>query len=349
MLTVISGFTQFAMSRLGKDHPVTADLKQVADAAKSAASLTHQLLAFSRKQVLQPRVLDLDTVVQGMEGMVRRLIGAHIELHVAHTGIGARVKADPGQIEQVVLNLAVNARDAMPNGGTLHISTGERVASTGTRQVVLSVRDTGTGMPDGVRERIFEPFFTTKDVGKGTGLGLSTVYGIVTQSGGTIEVDSALGKGTTFTVVLPPIAEAVIEQGESDDDDALPRGKETVLIVDDEEAVLSLARRTLESCGYRVLVANTGVEALTLARSEHVDLIVTDVVMPQLSGPQMVERYLARDPEPRIIYMTGYVDDQSMRLELDEEVVLLRKPFGPAQLARTVRGVLDARPATAQT
>jgi CheY-like chemotaxis protein len=341
---VISGFTQFAIGRLGKDHPVSADLKQVTDAANSAASLTHQLLAFSRKQVMQPRALELDAVVQGMEGMLRRLIGAHITLEVSGDGQHSRVKADPGQIEQVLLNLAVNARDAMPDGGTLHISTEQRTSRAGSREVVLRVRDTGTGMTQEVRDRIFEPFFTTKDVGKGTGLGLSTVYGIVVQSGGTIEVESAPGQGTTFTVVLQPIAEAVLDQDDEQDDNQLSLGTETILLVDDEEAVLTLARRTLESCGYRVIHAHSGVEALTLARSERVDLIVTDVVMPQLSGPQLVERYLAKDPEPKIVYMTGYVDDETMRLELDEDVVLLRKPFGPADLARTVRAVLDARP-----
>ena len=346
MLTVISGFTQFAMTRLGKDHPVSDDLKQVVDAAKSAASLTHQLLAFSRKQVLQPRVLELDAVVHGMEGMLRRLIGAQVTLKVTDDGQHARVKADPGQLEQVLLNLAVNARDAMPDGGTLHVSTGRRTLPSGVRQVVLRVSDTGVGMTREVRERVFEPFFTTKDIGKGTGLGLSTVYGIVVQSGASIEVDSQPGKGTTFTVVFPPIVEALVDPNEEPHDDLLPLGTETILLVDDEEAVLNLSRRTLESCGYTVRTALSGVEALGMARTESVDLIVTDVIMPQLSGPQLVERYLAKDPEPRIIYMTGFVDDETMRLELDEDVVLLRKPFGPADLARIVRAVLDARPAT---
>ena len=346
MLTVISGFTQFAMSRLGKEHPVTADLKQVSDAANSAASLTHQLLAFSRKQVLQPRVLELDTVLNGVEGMLRRLIGAHITLEVLHEGDPARVKADPGQLEQVLLNLVVNARDAMPQGGTLSITTGTRISATGARQVMLRVRDNGSGMSREVRERIFEPFFTTKEVGKGTGLGLSTVYGIVVQSGGSIEVESEPGQGTTITVVLPPIAEALVDTGEQRDDDVLPHGTESILLVDDEEAVLNLAQRTLESCGYSVIIARSGVEALATARTARVDLIVTDVVMPQLSGPKLVERYLAKHPEPRIIYMTGYVDDETMRLELDEEVVLLRKPFGPVELARIVRTVLDSRPAS---
>ena len=343
MLTVISGFTQLAMSRLGREHPVSDDLKQVYDAATSAASLTHQLLAFSRKQVLLPRVLDLECVVSGVESMLRRLIGPRIELTVTHEGEPARVKADPGQLEQVLLNLAVNARDAMPEGGTLVITTAHR--KTGEREdILLIVRDSGTGMTSEVRDRVFEPFFTTKEVGKGTGLGLSTVYGIIVQSGGTIELESEVGRGTTFTVVLPSIAESVMAHIDGDMDGTLPSGSECVLLVDDEDAVLHLARRTLESCGYSVRVASSGVEALAIARGhEVIDLLVTDVMMPQLSGPQLVERYRLRRPDCPVIYMTGFVDDATTRLELDEDVTLLRKPFSPAALARTVRMVLDRR------
>ncbi len=349
MLTVISGFTQLAMSSLGQEHPVTADLKQVSDAARSAATLTHQLLAFSRKQVMQPRVLDLEMIVSNMEGMLRRLIGSRITLEVSHDGAPARVKADPGQLEQVLLNLTVNARDAMPDGGELHIVTGHRSAASGANQVMLQVRDTGIGMSEEVRDRIFEPFFTTKEVGKGTGLGLATVYGIVAQSGGSIEVDSAPGRGTTFTVALPPIAESVTHTPVDSMAAVLPRGAESILIVDDEEAVLDLARRTLESCGYSVRVARNGVEALTMARGpERIDAIVTDVIMPNLSGPQIVERCLVRHPEARVVYITGYFDDEIVRLEVDEEVRLVRKPFTPAELARTVRSALDS-PRTSAT
>ena len=343
MLTVISGFTQIVISRLGKNHEVVEDLKYVTDAAASAAALTHQLLAFSRKQVLQPRVLDLEYVVGGMESMVRRLIGPHISLEVAHTGV-TRIKADPGQLEQVLLNLVVNARDAMPHGGSLGITTAQRTSATGQETVVLRVRDTGVGMTAEVRDRIFEPFFTTKEVGKGTGLGLSTVYGIVAQSGGTIEVESAPGAGTAFSVVFPPANESVPLRADIEEDDVLPQGTETVLLVDDEDAVLDFARRTLESCGYVVLAARSGVEALSLARAKpSIDVLLTDVLMPQLSGPQLVERYLAKYPAPCIIYMTGYVDDETMRLELDEDVLLLRKPFGAADLARAVRSAIDMR------
>jgi signal transduction histidine kinase/ActR/RegA family two-component response regulator len=345
MLTVISGFTQLAIASLGKTHPVTEDLKQVSDASKSAAALTHQLLAFSRKQMMQLRVLDLEGVVEGVQSMLRRLIGTHIRLEVVHVGEPARIKADPGQLEQVLLNLAVNARDAMPDGGALTITTMHRPNPSGPPSVVLQVRDTGCGMPRDVSDRIFEPFFTTKEVGKGTGLGLSTVYGIVIQSGGTVEVDSEVGVGTTFTIVFPPVAEAPLLRKDDDDEDVeLPRGTETILLVDDEAAVLDFTRRTLEGCGYTVLTARNGVEALTQARDgQHIDVLLTDVLMPQLSGPQLVERYLARYPGPIVIYMTGFVDDATMRLELDEDVVLLRKPFTAQEMARAVRASLDAR------
>jgi signal transduction histidine kinase len=344
MLTVISGFTQMAMSALGKGHPVSEDLKQVTNAATSAAGLTHQLLAFSRKQVMQPRVLDLEMVVHGMEGMMRRLLEPKVTLHVEHCGDPARIKADPGQLEQVLLNLVVNARDAMPNGGTLSIFTGRRASASGPEGVVLRVRDNGVGMPPAVRDRIFEPFFTTKDAGRGTGLGLSTVYGIITQSNGAIEVDSIPGGGTTFTIVFPPVADAAPMSTDVVDDEGLPQGTETILVVDDQEAVLDFAQRTLGKCGYVVLAASSGVEALALARSNPgIDLLLTDVLMPQLSGPQLVERYLAKYPAPSIIYMTGYVADETMQLELDDEVMLIRKPFSGLDLARAVRSALDLR------
>jgi signal transduction histidine kinase len=348
LLTVISGFTQIAMSRIGRDHPVTEDLGEVASAAKSAATLTHQLLAFSRKQVLQPRILDLETAVSGMAGMLRRLIGSQVELCVMHAGPPARMRADPGQLEQVLLNLTVNARDAMPQGGTLTIATGHAAAGDGTSRVVLRVTDTGTGMSADVRDRIFEPFFTTKETGKGTGLGLSTVYGIVAQSGGAITVESVVGSGTTFTLTFAVAAEAlVLDSDAASDDSVLARGTGTVLLAEDESTIRSLVHRTLEECGYTVIVARNGVEALALARTTPaVDVLLTDVVMPQMSGPQLVERYLARFPAPVVIYMTGHFDESIMRLELDTEVTLLRKPFTPSMLARTVRAALDQRGAS---
>lgn len=343
LLTVIQGFTQIATSRLPNPHPVRDDLRQVSDASASAATLTHQLLAFSRKQVLRPRIVHLEDVVGDMAVMLRRLIGTQVSLEVSHAGEPARLRADPGQLEQVVLNLAVNARDAMPEGGTLTIATGHRARADGTREVVLRVTDTGTGMSPEVRERIFEPFYTTKEVGHGTGLGLSTVYGIVAQSGGAIAVESAPGRGTTMLLSFPFVSESRPME-ELPETDALVPGSGTVLVVEDDDAVRALVEHALSACGYDVVAVRGGVEALARARTlAHVDVLLTDIVMSQMSGPQLVERYLARFPAPVVIYMTGHVDESVMRLELDSETVLLRKPFTPAVLARVVRTALDHR------
>jgi nitrogen-specific signal transduction histidine kinase len=344
LLTVISGFTQIAAQRLGREHEAAGDLKEVADASARAATLTHQLLAFSRKQVLQPRVLDLHATVEGMEGMLRRLIGAHIDLRVEHDGSPARVKADPGQLEQVLLNLVINARDAMPKGGALVIATRQVRDATGARRVTLRVTDSGIGMPPEVRDRIFEPFYTTKETGKGTGLGLATVYGIVTQSGGAIAVASELGHGTTFTITLPSAAEYTMPTSGETEETVAPRGTETILLVDDDEAIRRMAEQALVSFGYTVVTARDGVEALTQARTmPRVDVLLTDVVMPQLSGPQVAERLRRRHPAARVVYMTGWVDDAIMKLELDVDVALLRKPFTPVALALIIRSALDHR------
>ena len=347
LITVISGYTQLVLMRAEKGSPLVDDLRQVIEASDRASTLTHQLLAFSRKQVLQPTVLDLGEVVNGISPMLRRIIGEHILLSVESIGPLARVRADRGQLEQVLLNLAVNARDAMSGGGSLTISTSnERDAAGQPTAVCLAVTDTGIGMPADVRERIFEPFFTTKEVGKGTGLGLSMVYGIVKQSGGTITVDSEPGKGTTFTIVMP----AAEQMGAADiaraDDEPLPSGTETILIVEDAEDVRILARRTLEERGYTVRVARNAAEALEIAGAVGVDVLLTDIVMPETSGPQLVSEYLATRPTPLVIYMSGYADDALSQYELDPKMVFLRKPFTPAILARTVRNAIDAWHAT---
>jgi signal transduction histidine kinase/ActR/RegA family two-component response regulator len=347
LITVISGYTQLALMRTDKNSKSAEDLQQVIDASDRAATLTHQLLAFSRKQVLQPTVLDLGDVVNGIAPMLRRIIGEHIELRIAsHTSL-ARVRADRGQLEQVLLNLAVNARDAMQAGGTLTIATtnidgmGTRPDRATTRAVALVVTDTGTGMSEAVKERIFEPFFTTKEPGKGTGLGLSTVYGIVNQSGGTIHVESALGRGTSFRIELPAAEPAAIPEAAPVEEAELPRGSETVLIVEDAEDVRILARRTLEERGYAVLVARNADEALEIAKARHIDVLLTDIVMPQTSGPQLVASYTAMREAPLVIYMSGYADDALAQYELDAAAVFLRKPFTPAVLARTIRSALD--------
>jgi signal transduction histidine kinase len=344
LLTVISGFTQLAISRLGKGHEVSEDLKQVIDASSSAARLTQQLLAFSRKQVLQPRVLDLEETVSAMYPMLRRLIGASIDLRVASDDRPARVKADPGQLEQVLLNLVVNARDAMPHGGTLAIETGHETDASGTPHVTLRVSDSGIGMAPEVRDRVFEPFFTTKEAGKGTGLGLSTVYGVVSQSGGSIAVDSALGRGTTFIVRFPSAVEQTPAEHDDEDDGPAPTGTETILVVEDDEAIRALTGQALTAAGYTVVLASSSVEALTVSRTmPELDVLLTDIVLPQLSGPQLAERVRAKHGDACVVYMTGWVDDSIMRLELETDVALVRKPFTPLELARAVRTALDQR------
>jgi len=300
--------------------------------------------------VLQPTVLDVGEVVESIAPMLRRVIGEHIELLIVHGDSLSRVIADRGQLEQVLMNLIVNARDAMPLGGTITVRTAnvpldEVRAGGGTsgRAVSLSVADTGTGMPDGVRERVFEPFFTTKDVGKGTGLGLSTVYGIVKQSGGTIDVDSTIGSGTTFTVTFPAATELEPSGLVLDTEAEVAGGTETILLVEDEEPVRLLATRTLEDRGYSVLAVGDPADALRLADTVDVDAILTDIVMPRLSGPQLVAQLSARGRAPAVIYMSGYADDALSQFELDHRITFLRKPFTSIGLARAVREALTAR------
>jgi signal transduction histidine kinase/DNA-binding response OmpR family regulator len=340
LITVISGYTQLALMRADKTSPEAEDLRQVIDASDRAANLTHQLLAFSRKQVLQPTVLDLAEVVNGIAPMLRRIIGEQIELRIAAESPVARIRADRGQLEQVLLNLAVNARDAMNetgHGGVLTIG----VSNVDANAVALVVTDTGVGMTDEVKERIFEPFFTTKEAGKGTGLGLSTVYGIVNQSGGSVRVDSTLGRGTTFTITLPVVESTAILAGAAEEPEEPTTGTETVLIVEDAEDVRILARRTLEERGYRVFVARNAAEALEIANAGKIDLLLTDIVMPNSSGPELVAQYVATRPAPVVVYMSGYADDALDRFELDPSVTFLRKPFTPASLARTIRRALS--------
>jgi signal transduction histidine kinase/CheY-like chemotaxis protein len=355
LLTIILSYTHLLRNSMPDDSPMRADLDQINEAARRAGTLTHQLLAFSRKQVLQPRVIELPAVVEGIEQMLARLVGEDIALRAVSYPPVSRVKADPGQIEQVLLNLVANARDAMPKGGTLTIST-RNVAemeaqvhrAEGMRPgpwVLLAVTDTGTGMDEATKARIFEPFFTTKEPGKGTGLGLAMVYGIVKQSGGFIWVDTAPGKGTTFRLYLPPVQDVASTTAAAAP--ALPaaRGNETVLVVEDETPVRELAERCLRAQGYRVLAAADGPEALLLAEQHRgsIDLLLTDVVMPHLSGKQLADLLLTNRPATRVLYMSGYPQDSvgSHRALLDG-AELLQKPFLPEELARRVRTVLDA-------
>jgi PAS domain S-box-containing protein len=354
LLTVITGYGEILLGRIPRADPCHGMIAEVQRAAERAAALTRQLLAFSRKQILAPVELDLNVVVGDMEGMVRRLIGEDIALVTIRDPALGRVTADRGQIEQVLMNLVVNARDAMPEGGELTIETRNvtldaprPAADAGVGPgpyVMLTVRDTGCGMDTATQARLFEPFFTTKEIGKGTGLGLATAYGIIKQSKGHIEVESAPGRGASFTIYLPrtPHTEAVAKPAESPN--GVPRGTETVLLVEDEDAVRRLSRHILEMIGYRVLEARDGPEALTVCGQSNgaIDLMITDVVMPHMSGRQLADQLVPRYPRMRVLYLSGYTDEAiSHHGVLDREVAFLSKPFTFDALARKVREVLD--------
>ncbi len=353
LLTVIKGYSQLLLGRVGSDDPLRRDVQEILKAGDRAAGLIRQLLAFSRQQVLAPKVLDLNGVVAGIEGMLRRLIGEDIDLvTVAGRGLWP-VKADPGQIEQVILNLSVNARDAMPKGGRLTIETAN-VELDGTAgrpagvppgaYVMLAVSDTGVGMDGVIRARIFEPFFTTKTKGKGTGLGLATVYGVVKQSGGFIVVSSEPGQGTTFRIYLPRVLEEKLAAEPRQASAAPSRGSETVLVVEDDAAIRELACKILRSQGYKVLEAREAGEALRLSQEhrDQIHLLLTDVVMPGASGLELAERIGSVRPSVRVLYMSGYTDEAILHHGLSQAAApILRKPFAPDELARRVREVLD--------
>ena len=340
LLTVINGFSQVTLDLLGEEDPARPLVDEIFRAGTRAAGLTRQLLAFSRRQVLEPRVVDLNAHVAETERLLRRLIGEDVILSTSLAPDVGRVRVDPGQLEQVLLNLAVNARDAMPRGGRLSIETRNHSGPTGN-VVVLEVTDTGTGMDAETRARIFEPFFTTKEPGKGTGLGLAVVHGIVTQSGGQIEVESEVDRGTTFRIELPRVAGDPVVGSIGPVD--LPPGTETLLLVEDEPAVRALDRRVLSNCGYTVLEAKDGRDALRVA-AEHVgriDVLVSDVVMPHLGGRQLAEKLMAARPGLKVLFVSGYTDDAVLRHGVGAEFAFLPKPFSPARLARKVREVLD--------
>jgi two-component system, cell cycle sensor histidine kinase and response regulator CckA len=353
LLTAILGYSEVLLHRLPAPDPLRRDVEEIKKAGDRAAALTRQLLAFSRRQVLQPKVLDLNAVVANMENMLRRLIGEDVELvTVLGRNLGA-VKADPGQLEQVIVNLVVNARDAMPQGGWLTIETARSESpeeAGGYRPtvgwVVLTVMDTGVGMDAETQAHLFEPFYTTKEAGKGTGLGLSTVYGIVTQSGGRIRVESAPGKGTTFRVYLPRAEQELPGAAGRPRLFVMPgRGTETVLLVEDEEAVRSLTSEILRMNGYRVLEAGDGEEALLLSGRHEgpIALLLTDVVMPRLSGFDLAGRLRALRPGLKVLYMSGHTDIADIPPEGPASgAAYIQKPFSPAVLARTVRELLDA-------
>jgi PAS domain S-box-containing protein len=353
LLTVINGYSELLLAgpAAGPQRPA---LEEIHKAGARAALLTRQLLAFSRQAVLEPRVLDLNAVVRESERLIRRLVGEDVAVH-AHLALDlGQVRADPGQLHQVILNLVVNARDAMPTGGRLELTTAnvelcpgrppEPDAARGGPFVLLAVSDTGCGMTPEVLARICEPFFTTKPVGQGTGLGLATVYGIVRQSDGHLAVASAPGRGTTFKVYLPRVGWEEPRPADGEPAAALPRGGETILLVEDEAPVRRYAAQVLEGLGYRVLTAADGAEAraVTAAHPEPLDLLVTDVVMPHQSGRQLAEALQAQRPGLKVLFMSGYTEDAVVRHGVrSAEAAILHKPFSPAALAHQVRQILD--------
>jgi two-component system cell cycle sensor histidine kinase/response regulator CckA len=358
LLSVILSYTGMIVEDLKQADPMRADLEEVLAAGKRAADLTRQLLAFSRQQVLQPRILDLNAVVGGVANMVRRLVGEDVDLTVRGDPALGTVSADPGQIEQVLMNLVVNARDAMPGGGKLTIETSNvdldaayAAAHAGVvagAYAMLAVTDTGSGMTHATRARIFEPFFTTKERGKGTGLGLATVFGIVRQSGGTVSVYSELGEGTSFKVYLPLVAgDSATVLTAVPSDGRVRRGSETVLLVEDEAPVRVLARTILERSGYHVLEAQSGGDALLICEQHRarIHLLLTDVIMPRMSGRELAERLAPLRPEMKVLYMSGYTDDSIVRHGiLESDVAFLQKPITPETLTQRLREVLESAP-----
>jgi len=354
LLTIIKGYSQLSLLELKEGDVLKGNIEEIQRATERAANLTAQLLAFSRRQVMQMKVFDLNTLLRDLEEMLRRVIGEDVQLVTILTDDLGRTKIDPGQMEQVIMNLAINARDAMPSGGELIIETANvgfdethahgHIAATSGRYVMLSVSDTGMGMTPEVREQAFEPFFTTKEKGKGTGLGLSTVYGIVKQSGGYIWVYSAPGQGTAVKIYLPRVeeeADALLRRGSPD---SIPRGSETVLVVEDEPSVRTLAAHILRDQGYRVLEAGEGEEALRVAQ-EHlaeIHLLLTDVVMPRMGGKELADRLKTLRPRVKVLFVSGFPDDAiAQHGILAPSIAFLQKPFSPATLAQKVREVLD--------
>jgi two-component system cell cycle sensor histidine kinase/response regulator CckA len=359
LLTAILGYSNLVLEELGVDHPSRPDVEQIQRAAESAASLTRQLLAFSRRQLLQPQVLDLNLVVLSMESLLRRLIGEHIELQTHLASDIWRIHADQGQIEQVLMNLAINARDAMRTGGRLGISTtnitvGDELVRNNRgllagNYVRLEIRDNGAGMDESVLGHLFEPFFTTKKRGEGTGLGLATVYGIIKQSGGYIAVRSQPGAGSTFTIYLPQTLHENRTVGASDEKVKTTGGTETILLVEDQPEVRAIARLMLSRQGYTVLEADGGQEALALVteRKEPIHLLLTDVIMPAIGGQDLARQLLPMRPNLRVLFASGYTDDALVQQGvLQPGADLIQKPFSREALLQKVRAVLDGPPPT---
>ena len=358
ILTAILGYSDLLLLRIKNDDPLRGSIEEIRNAAQRAAALTRQLLAFSRKQILEPKVVNLNETLNNLDKMLRRMIGEDIELTTRGALDLGRVKVDPGQIEQVIINLAINARDAMPHGGKLMIETAnvvlDEVSAFRMEDVApgiyvrIAVTDTGTGMDPDVQARLFEPFFTTKAEGKGTGLGLAMCYGIVKQSGGHISVYSELGVGTVFKIYLPRIEEAATAEAKPDRSGELPHGKETILLVEDEPGLRKLTKLVLQDLGYTILEAANGREALSIAKERNicdVDLVFTDVVMPQMGGKELADHIHSMRPDAKVLFTSGYTEDAIVHHGvLNDDVAFLHKPYTPNLLARKLREVLDGPP-----
>jgi two-component system cell cycle sensor histidine kinase/response regulator CckA len=355
LLTAINGYSELVLTHMEQANPLRQDVAEIRKAGDRAASLTRQLLAFSRKQMLQPKVLDLNQVMENMGKMLERLIGSDIDLIINLDDNLGRVMADPGQIEQVILNLAINARDAMPRGGRLTIATAnvDLEESYSRRHmdvqpgayVLVQVSDTGCGMDPETRSRIFEPFFTTKEMGKGTGLGLSTVYGIIKQSGGHIAVHSKPEMGTTFKIFLPRIDEAMEPDFLASQALEDYGGQETILLVEDEDGVRQLLSTVLKRQGFKVLEARHGADALDLSAQHEgpIHLVLTDVVMPEMGGLELAQRLKPLHPGAKVLYMSGYAENAHLHQHLaGQEIYYLQKPFATMGLLQRVRQLLDA-------
>ena len=351
LLMIIQGHNERILNHLTTEHAGHKDATDIKEAVGRAAGLTRQLLAFSRKQVLQPKVLDINIVVKDVAKMLHRVIGETIQVQVINAPSLPRVKVDQGQMEQVILNLAINARDAMPNGGKLRIESrgvvivenDEQAPVKPGKYVVLEVSDTGTGMDAEIQRHIFEPFFSTKEMGKGTGLGLASVYGVVKQSGGGISFHSAVGKGTTFSVYLPEASEEPIAKKDESVHKARKRGTETVLVVEDEDQIRDMVSEYLQRNGYTVLHAQNGREALEIARryKSLIHLLITDVVMPELGGCELAQELKQLRPRTKVLFTSGYLDTAVHGRSGDENAVVLQKPFPLTLLANRIREVLD--------
>jgi PAS domain S-box-containing protein len=361
LLTVINGYSDLILKAIPADNPIHGEVEEIQKAADRAVILTQQLLAFSHRQVIHPEILNVNQLIFGTDKMLRRLIGEDVELVTIPAENLKRVKADGGQLEQVLMNLAVNARDAMKRGGKLTIQTANAAFDEDVIQrykgaevkggdyVMIAVSDTGSGMTEDVKRHIFEPFFTTKEKGKGTGLGLATCYGIVKQAGGFIWAYSEVGRGTTMKIYLPSV-EGAVSPGETPEEACpLPRGTETILLVEDEKMVRDLAERILMRQGYQVLVATHGEEAFRLAQTNkgrEIHLLLTDLVMPHMGGKELAEKLKLERPQIKVLITSGYTDETLIRQDVIKEgTVFLQKPFTPLSLAQKVREALDVKTA----